>query len=333
MKTLRNPELRRELLIYGLLTLAAFGLGFLISPGCAAALLGLGAACTGLHFFFLQRRYRALEALSRSIDEVLHGQNALRIEGSTEGELAILQSEIRKMAVRLQEAAAQTQRDKLALSEGLADISHQLRTPLTAMNLTLSLLSREGIEEARRLALTRELKQSLARIDWLVETLLKLSKLDAGTVALASRQVTVRELIDAATEPLGIPMELRSQQLRVQCADERFTGDLAWSAEALGNLVKNCMEHTPQGGEISITARQTPIFTELLVQDTGPGFVPEDIPHLFERFYRGKNAGAESIGIGLALARSVVAAQNGTIRAYNTAQGACFELRFYHTVV
>jgi signal transduction histidine kinase len=330
MKTLRNPELRRELLIYGLLTLAAFGLGFLISPGCAAALLGLGAVCTGLHFCFLQRRYRALEALSRSIDEVLHGQNALRIEGSTEGELAILQSEIRKMAVRLQEAAAQTQRDKLALSEGLADISHQLRTPLTAMNLTLSLLSREGIEEARRLALTRELKQSLARIDWLVETLLKLSKLDAGTVALASRQVTVRELIDAATEPLGIPMELRGQQLRVQCADERFTGDLAWSAEALGNLVKNCMEHTPEGGKIKIFSKENPIFTQIVVTDSGEGIDEEELPHIFERFYKAENASAQSVGIGLALAKQIINAHGGTVEAESEqGKGTTFTVRLY----
>ena len=114
----------------------------------------------------------------------------------------------------------------------------------------------------------------------------------------------------------------------------RLTADPAWTAEALGNVVKNCVEHTPAGGTVSIAARQTPVFTELTVTDTGPGIEPEDLPHLFERFYRGKQAGAHSVGIGLALARQILAAQNASIRAENAPRGgAKFTLRFYVEII
>lgn len=332
---LKNPELRRELLVYSGVTLLLFGLGFLISWQCAVVLLAAGALFTGLHVWMMCRRYRALAELSREVDRLLHDEQGPTIRESEEGELAILRSEIRKMALRLQEAAESSRHDKLTLSSGLADISHQLRTPLTAMHLTASLLAKPELEEARRLSLTRELKKELSRIDWLVETLLKLSKLDAGTVQFARDPVSVRELIAKATQSLLIPMELRGQTLEIAAAEDAvFTGDLAWSAEALSNLVKNCMEHTPEGGRLEVTARQTALFTEITVSDNGPGFDPADLPHLFERFYRGKNAGRESIGIGLSLARAVAAAQNGTLKAGNPPTGgACFELRFYHTTI
>ena len=129
-------------------------------------------------------------------------------------------------------------------------------------------------------------------------------------------------------------MELRGQTLKIKVADERFTGDLSWTAEALGNILKNAMEHTPEGGEISVEAEETALYTELRVTDDGPGFENEDIPHIFERFYKGKNASDSSVGIGLALSRSIIAAQNGVISAKNGKEGgAKFTIRFYKSVI
>ena len=117
-------------------------------------------------------------------------------------------------------------------------------------------------------------------------------------------------------------------------AEASFAGDLPWTAEALGNILKNCMEHTPEGGTVTVTAEETPIFTRIVVRDTGPGFDPADIPHLFERFYRGSTAGSGSIGIGLAMSRMVIAAQNGTVTADNpTDGGARFTVRFYKSII
>lgn len=328
MKHLKNAELRKELLICAAAALSLAGLGLLISPLCALLMLGTGLLFTGFHLLFARRRYDEIAELSRSVDRVLHGQDQL-LEDNAEGELAILRSEIAKMTLRLKESADRLRDEKQELTRALADISHQLRTPLTSMNLTVSLLA-DAAEEDRRLRLTRELKRSLERIDWLVETLLKLSKLDAGVVVFEPETVTAAALTERAVQNLQIAMELRGLRFVLDAQDAALTVDPAWTAEALGNVLKNCVEHTPAGGTISVTARQTPIFTELCVTDTGPGIDPEDLPRLFERFYRGKQADENSIGIGLALSRQIVAAQNGTLQAANRPEGgASFTMRFY----
>ena len=328
MKDWKNPEFKREMLLYCLMALLFGALGLFVSPAAARLALGAGLVGAGLHWGFQHRRYRELAALSRSIDRVLHEQDQL-LDDSVEGELAILRSEIRKMTVQLRESADLLQQEKLTLSQALADISHQLRTPLTSMNLSVSLLP-GAREDEQRLRLTRELKRALERIDWLVETLLKLSRLDAGVVRFEPLRITAAELTERAVRNLRIPMELREQQLFLELGDTTLTADPAWTAEALGNVLKNCVEHTPTGGTLRVLARQTPIFTEITVTDSGPGIDPEDLPHLFERFYRGRDASENSIGIGLALARQIIAAQNGTIQAANEpAGGARFTLRFY----
>ena len=140
--------------------------------------------------------------------------------------------------------------------------------------------------------------------------------------------------VEKAAAPLRIPMELREQSLVMRPSGARFTGDLAWTTEAVSNLLKNCMEHTPLGGTVTAAARETALFTELVIADNGPGFDSAELPHLFERFYKGRNAAAGSIGIGLALTRSILAAQNGTITAANAPKGgAVFTVRFYKSVI
>lgn len=333
MKDWRNPELKGELLMCGVAVLLLAALCLPLAPGCIPAILVTGLLMSLLHWGFVHRRYREIAALSQSLDRILHGQGQV-LEDNAEGELAILRSEICKMTLRLKETTDQLQADKLDLAREMADISHQIRTPLTSMNLTVSLLAREGGDERRRLSLTRELKRSLERIDWLVETLLKLSRLEAGVVVFEPSCISAAELTERAVRNLCIPMELRGQNLKLELGDVRLTADPAWTAEALGNVVKNCVEHTPAGGTVSIAARQTPVFTELTVTDTGPGIEPEDLPHLFERFYRGKQAGAHSVGIGLALARQILAAQNASIRVENAPRGgAKFTLRFYVEII
>lgn len=332
MRIFRNPEVKRTAIAAAVLTVL-FSCAML-AFSLWAALLTL-AACLSLCGLFLTatvRRYRNIAELTERIDRILHGADDVTVSDSAEGELSLLSSEVRKMTVRLREQADYLTRDRLRMSDALADISHQLRTPLTSMNLTVSMLSKGDLSPEERTRLMFELKQRLGRIDWLVETLLKLSKIDAGTVVFRQDEVRVSDLLRAALSPLEVAMELRGQTLSVTVGDESYTGDLAWSAEAIGNLLKNCSEHTPAGGTVTVTVRQTALFCEIVIRDSGNGFVPEDIPHLFDRFYRGSNAGAESVGIGLSLARTVIAAQNGTVSASN-ASGAVFTVRFYRGVV
>lgn len=335
MRELRNPAYLREWIVYMAVTVILTAAGWaLVSPLCAGLIALCGALLGAVHGIFTARRYRDIAEISRRVDAILHGQEVLRIDENDEGELAILRSEVQKMTVRLKENADALQSDKKYLTRAMEDIFHQLRTPLTAMNLEVTMLGAAELPYERRLELTRELKKQLGHVGWLVETLLKMSQLDAGTAALRRDDVSVRELVDKASASLAIPMELRGQELRIGVKDEHFTGDLPWTAEALGNILKNCMEHTPEGGTVTVTAEETPLFTQLTVRDTGPGFDPADIPHLFERFYRGATAGEGSIGIGLAMSRMVIAAQDGTVTADNPpGGGARFTIRFYKTVI
>lgn len=334
MMFFRNPEIRRSVWLWAaaavVLTAAACLMGWQAGIGTLTACLVLIA----LHFAVTRRRYDRIADLSREIDRVLHGGGRAELERFREGELAILQNELQKMTVRLQQQNEALTREKGYLADAMADLSHQIRTPLTSLRLVASLLSEENLPEERRLELVRELHGLLGRMDWLIETLLKLSRLDAGTVQMASEPVPVSQLISMAAGPLAVPMELRDQRLTVQVGEETYEGDLHWSVEALGNVLKNCMEHTPEGGEIRVRAKKTPIFTEIVVSDNGPGIDREDLPHLFERFYKGKNASASSVGIGLALAHRIVAEQNGTLSAGNGRHGGAeFTLRFYHRTV
>ncbi|MCD7928181.1 MAG: HAMP domain-containing histidine kinase [Oscillospiraceae bacterium] len=331
---LKNGRLGRQFCLCCLIVLLCAAGAAWFSLAAGLIVLGGGAALCAVFLLSSRARYRELARLSEDIDRILHGQEQLLLEEYREGELSILHSEIQKMTVRLKEQTDALQRDKVRLSQAIADISHQLRTPLTAMNLTASMLSGEELTHRRRLELTRELKRSLGRMDWLVEALLKLAQLDAGTVQMKREPVALGELIEQAAKPLLIPMELRSQALQITVKDESFTGDFQWTLEAVANVLKNAVEHTPAGGIVSVTAEENALFTGLVIEDSGPGFAPEELPHLFQRFYKGKNARPESVGIGLALARQIIAEQNGTISAANRPEGgAQFTLRFYKSVL
>ena len=279
-------------------------------------------------------RYKCIYELSADVDRILHGNDMnLSLDKYQEGELAVLQSEIHKMILRLREQRQQLQEDKSYLANALADISHQVRTPLTSINLLVDLLSEPDITDERRMKLTHELMALLSRIDWLITTLLKISKLDAGTVQLKQETIALQELICKATEPLLIPIEIREQNLYIE-TNGTFTGDVSWSVEAISNIVKNCMEHTPKGGEIRIAASENLLFTEIVISDSGTGIAKEDLPHIFDRFYKSKNAGDKNFGIGLSLSRMIITNQNGVIKAENNAtNGALFTIRFYKGTV
>ncbi len=330
---LRNQELRRDLIWFCLVAIALTVAGFFLSVACGLLMFLGSVLLGGLYLRTEHTRYQRLAKLSADLDALLQNGTPLPIREYSEGELSILANQIQKVTLQLMESKEILRADKLHLADSLADISHQLRTPLTAMNLTAVMLNAQDLTEERRSELTMELRSLLSRTDWLVESLLKLSKLDAGVVTMEKKPVLVSDLIDRATAPLSIPMDLRNQRLIVNGNGERFVGDLIWSAEALGNLLKNCVEHTPEGGCITVTARETALYTQITVEDTGCGFDPADIPHLFERFYKGSNAAENSYGIGLALARQIISAQNGTIQAMNGENGAKFVVKFYKQVI
>lgn len=356
MHFLRNPEVRRQMAgSFMLLVLSGAG-GFFLSLilsgeeeggiSAGAEIWLLPVSCLLPAFLMLLywtgytvRRYRRLESLASQADRMLHGERELHLKEYQEGELSVLANELQKLLACLLEQADTLQREKVYLGDFMADVSHQLKTPLTSLHLLLARLSREQ-EEGERSRLFHEGAQLLDRVDWLVNGLLKIARIDAGTAVFAREWVSARELIQASLQPLRIPLELREQSVIVTISEDDakkepgFLGDLAWTAEALGNILKNCMEHTPRGGELQIEVRENRLYTEIVVADTGKGIAPEDLPHLFERFYRGQDAEDSSVGIGLNLARMIVRRQNGTIKAENRREGgARFCIRFYKGVI
>jgi len=333
MKFLRNSQVTKSALVLGVVSFIATLAAWLTDIRFGIFTLLLCAVFLALYLCFTYQRYRKIETLSLDIDRILHGDDHVLLADYEEGELSILQTELHKMTVRLREQRQRLQEDKIFLAEFLADISHQIRTPLTSLELITAMLSEPDLSDEKRLSLLREYHSLLSRIDTLVTALLKISRLDAGAITFKQESVSLKFLSDIAISPLLVPMELREQTLICK-ADGFVLCDAAWTAEAIGNIVKNCMEHTPAGGTIELRAEETALYSEITVSDNGAGIAKEDLPHVFERFYKGKDSDSAGIGIGLALAKATIASQNGTIKAENDPEGgAKFTVRFYKGTV
>ncbi|MBR2043122.1 MAG: HAMP domain-containing histidine kinase [Clostridia bacterium] len=332
MKLFRNPEVIRSLAVQ-LTAAAVFTLiAYFIDLRFCYLTAAMSVCFITISLITTYKRYKAIYLLSSDIDRILHGDAHVNLSSYSEGELAVLSSEIYKMTIRLREQSDNLKKDKVFLADSIADISHQIRTPLTSINLLISLL-KDDISEEKRAKLSHELYELLSRIEWLITTLLKISKIDAGTVNFKSETIPLQTLIDKSAAPLLIPAELRSQEIRINC-NGYFTGDLAWSSEALCNIIKNCTEHTPNGGIIEIEGKETSIFSEIIIKDNGKGIAEEDLANIFKRFYKGKNSDTKSFGIGLNLARMIITEQNGTVKAENNPEGgAKFTVRFYKGTV
>ena len=325
----RNREIRRFAAWFAGLTFGFAGMGFALGTG--AGVLILVAACLyGAAFLlFTRARYQSIAKVSEQIDQVLHDGERLYISEMDEGELSILQREITKMTLRIREQNHALKKENGHLADSLADIAHQLRTPLTSANLILSLLKDNPGEHGRK-ELLRDMERMFRQMDRLIDSLLKLSRLDAGIVVFRSEPVEVAELIQASASPLLIPMELHGIVLKTQVPGGiSIKGDSDWLAEAVQNILKNCMESAGDGGWIEITCEDTLLYTEITIHDSGSGFGKEDLYHVFDRFYRGRDAKATGYGIGLALCRTIITRQGGTVTARNHPRGgALFLIRF-----
>ncbi len=331
---LRNREFRWMLLFLLVFTLIGSAVVFFLNPAA-----GLIMAATGLMLlltvvFFTRSRYRDIERLTGYLRKIYGGDYTLDIRDNREGELSILKNEIYKVTLILSRQAQLLQDEKKQMADAISDISHQLKTPLTSMSVMAELLQDEKLDTEKRRTFSKNLEAQLTRMEWLLSALLKLAKLDAGTVIFKKERVAVRELFQRVTRPLLIPMELKEQTLVLEGEEQtEFLGDAEWTCEALINILKNCIEHTGVGGTITIRYTQNPIYTEVVIADNGSGIDKEDLPFLFQRFYKGKNASPDSVGIGLAMAQSIIAGQNGDISVTSKkGEGTRFSIKFYRQV-
>ncbi len=336
MKFFRNPEIKKECLSFMVIYLAATILTGILSGSKGAVTVGAaGIAALILHLYYTAKRYRQIAVMSERLDNALHDDHMTLLQDCQEGELAILYDQLNKLILRLREQAGDLQKDKIFLADALADISHQLKTPLTSLRLLANFLNEDDLELHRRKELVREMIELLGRIEWLIYALLKMSRLDAGTSGIKKETVSVQEMLNSAYQLIAIPMDLHD--IGWDCHIEPgsgYQGDLSWSTEAVSNILKNCMEHSDAGSTIHVTASENMIYTEIVISDEGEGIAKEDMPHLFERFYKGKQNPADSVGIGLSLAQKIIQEQNGTVQVKNGREkGAVFTIRFYKTIV
>ncbi len=325
----RNREIQRFAVLFLVITAFTVFCQFAVHPA-AGKLALLSAGIYGAVFFlFTRKRYQAIARISEQIDQVLHNADRLFIGKEEEGELSILRSEITKMTIRIQEQNDSLRKEKESLADSMADIAHQLRTPLTSANLILSLL-KDSKDKYEQRELLREMDELLVRMDWLITSLLKLARLDAGIIVFEQESLSVKELVHAAWKPLLISMDLHNISLQERLIDNvKIYGDESWLLEAIQNVLKNCMDSAGDGGTIEIACEDTPLFTEIIIHDSGKGIAPEDLPHVFDRFYQGKHSGTAGYGIGLALCKKIVTGQGGTIIAKNhPLGGAVFVFRF-----
>ena len=334
MLFLRNPEIRKTLISYMIITLIFVSVGAFVNIKTCLLILVMSGFMITVYLVTEHRKYRKLSLICDEIDKVLNGNDNLVFADYEEGEIGILQSEIRKMTVRLREQNETLKADKIYLKDAMADISHQLRTPLTSMNLIVTLMRKNDSDNNQKEKYLRNLVNLLERTQWLIDDILKLSQFDAGVIELKKETVCTDKLIRSAVSTLEIPMELSGIDFQCEIAQPcEFSGDFKWTSESVQNVLKNCMEHTSEGGRISVRQSCNALYVQLEISDTGTGISEKDLPHIFERFYRCDESSG-GFGIGLALAKKIISSENGIIFAENNKDGgAKFTMRFYNSVV
>ena len=260
----------------------------------------------------------------------MEGDFEQRIPAEDEGDFALLSTAVNEMASSLNAHREAQKKAKDFLQDTITNISHQLKTPLTSVSLLQELLEEQVKGEDGRQLLVR-MEQQTDHIRILTSALLTLSRLDAGVLPLEKKEEDLQEVLSAAVESVRSFTEYKRQAVRIQGEEgKRLCCDLGWTGEAIGNILKNCSEHTPEGGCIRIRAEQNAIYTRILIEDEGPGLDPEECRHIFDRFYKGKSQDRHSAGVGLALAKSLTENQNGELRAENRKEGgARFVMTFY----
>jgi signal transduction histidine kinase len=324
-----------HLLFMSIMTIIATGIGLLFSIQTGAIIFLTSIVLLGSTLYFTNGRYREIKKLTHYLRQMESGNYSLDIRDNQEGELSILKNEIYKVTQMLSEQSSALQNEKLKLKDAISDISHQVKTPLTSMMVMADLLSDEDLSLNKRKEFTQKLLTQIERLEWLVSSLLKLSKMDAGTIQFKKEKVMVKRLLENATQPLLIPIELKNQRISISGKDNiSFIGDENWTREAILNILKNCMEHTPENGEISIMFSENALFTEIMIRDNGIGITKKDLPHIFKRFYKGQNAREGSVGIGLAMAQQIITNQNGDLEVTSTSmKGTTFRIKFYKQII
>ena len=269
-----------------------------------------------IFFEYNHSESKKINEITKYIEEINRGNYKLNKEENTEDELSILKNELYKITIMLKEVAENSQKDKTTLKDSLSDISHQIKTPITSILIMLdNILSDENMPEDIKKDFIKDIKREIINIKFLVESILKLSKIDSNSIKFIKKEVFIKDIINEAVKNVSMLSELKNIEIIVSGDDSIKTiCDLKWQVEAITNILKNCIEHSYENRKIYINYNQNNMYTELKIEDNGTGIDAKDLPHIFERFYKGKNSSSDSVGIGLALSKSIIESNNGYIQ-------------------
>ena len=297
---------------------------------------------------------RKIDGITKYIREINNRNYELKIKENAEDELSNLRNELYKITLMLKEEAENSKKDKKFLAKSLSDISHQIKTPLTSISIMLDeIKDNENMDEETRQRFIFEISRQVEQISFLTIALLKLSKLDSGTVEFEKSKYRLDELVQNAIKNLEIPLEIKNIQVETNFEEYKndkekdqnnnsdkndelnkesleIIGDYRWTLEAVTNIIKNCIEHSKEHTKLYIQIKVTHVYTELIIKDEGEGIDEKDLKHIFERFYKGKNSSENSFGIGLALSKTILEKQNASISCSSTLhKGTTFKIYFY----
>lgn len=293
--------------------------------------IAFGLAFAVLFLGYLKIQKKQTMDIAKRIERINLGDYSLQIDRNSEDDLSLLDNQIYRTAVKFREQAENSNKDKENLQKSLSDISHQLKTPLTSIIVMVdNILDDDDMPLEIRREFLNDIKHNTNTISFLVQSLLKLSKLDAEAVKFRYEQVEVKSIVDECIKNTAVMAEILGVRLETDCNDIILNCDRKWLCEAITNIIKNCIEHS-QNGNIKITADQNKLYTKISINDNGSGITKEDLPHIFERFYKGKNSSDDSVGIGLSLAKTIIEKQGGYISVSSELnKGSEFVIKFFN---
>lgn len=284
-----------------------------------------------IFYLYDKNKSKKIKEITKMISKINNRQFDIDINDFNEGELSILKNEISKTTTMLRQVADNSVKDKLNLKDSLGDISHQLKTPLTSITIMIdNILDNPDMDEKTRKKFLINIKRETLNINFLVMSLLKLSKFDANVVKFNKESVYLKDIIIESIKNVSMIKELKNITIKVSGDDNiKLLCDFKWQVESITNILKNSIEHTSEYGTVEVNYSENKLYTRILIKDNGKGINSDDLPHIFDRFYKGKNGSDDSFGIGLSLSKTIIEKEGGSITVKSTPNiGTIFTIKY-----
>lgn len=284
-----------------------------------------------IFYLYDKNKSKKIKEITKMISKINNRQFDIDINDFNEGELSILKNEISKTTTMLRQVADNSVKDKLNLKDSLGDISHQLKTPLTSITIMIdNILDNPDMNEKTRKKFLVNIKREILNINFLVMSLLKLSKFDANVVKFNKESVYLKDIIIESIKNVSMIKELKNITIKVSGDDNiKLLCDFKWQVESITNILKNSIEHTSEYGTVEVNYSENKLYTRILIKDNGKGINSDDLPHIFDRFYKGKNGSDDSFGIGLSLSKTIIEKEGGSITVKSTPNiGTIFTIKY-----